>query len=75
MANFSWLKSLGATPEAVAVLNDQPNLFANLVAVIIGLALQCLLIWFIHFATMKPEQKNKKKKKSKDNAKGNTAKR
>lgn len=54
MANFDWLKSVGATNEAVAVLNDQPNLFVSLVAVLIGLILQCLL-WFIHFATLKPE--------------------
>ncbi|KND94022.1 hypothetical protein TOPH_00900 [Tolypocladium ophioglossoides CBS 100239] len=68
MANFDWLKSVGATNEAVAVLNDQPNLFVNLLVVLVGLIVQCLLIWYIHFATLKPEQK--KKKKPKDNAKG-----
>lgn len=68
MANFDWLKSVGATNEAVAVLNDQPNLFVNLLVVLVGLGVQCLLIWYIHFATLKPEQK--KKKKPKDNAKG-----
>ncbi|POR32324.1 Uncharacterized protein TPAR_07478 [Tolypocladium paradoxum] len=44
MANFDWLKSVGATNEAVAVLNDQPNLFVNLLVVIVGLMVQCLLI-------------------------------
>ncbi|KAM4060030.1 hypothetical protein HRG_002351 [Hirsutella rhossiliensis] len=72
MANFDWLKSVGATNEAVAVLNDQPNLFVNLVVVLIGLTLQCLFLWFIHFATLKPEQKrkNRKNKKPQDNARG-----
>lgn len=63
MANFDWFRSIGATPEAVAVLNDQPELFTTLIAVIVGLILQCLLIWYIHFATLKPEQKKKKKAK------------
>jgi uncharacterized membrane protein (DUF106 family) len=54
---FGFLKSLGATDEAVAVLNDQPHVFVTLILVIIGLAIQCLFIWYIHFATMKPEQK------------------
>ncbi|PNY24083.1 Uncharacterized protein TCAP_05979 [Tolypocladium capitatum] len=68
MANFSWLKSVGATDQAVAVLNDQPNLFVNLILVLVGLTVQCLLIWGIHFATLKPGQK--KTKKPKDNATG-----
>lgn len=68
MANFDWFKKIGATDEAVAVLNDQPYLFADLLAVLVALGLQCLLIWYIHYATMKPEQK--KKKKPADNSKG-----
>lgn len=62
---FGFLKNLGATDEAVAVLNDQPQVFINLVVVLVGLIAQCLLIWYIHFATMKPEQK-----KAKQNSKG-----
>jgi hypothetical protein len=61
MGQFDWFKSIGATDEAVAVLNDQPELFTTLLLVIVGLTLQCLLIWYIHFATLKPEQKKKKK--------------
>ncbi|KAL3959960.1 hypothetical protein ACCO45_005077 [Purpureocillium lilacinum] len=72
MADFSWLRKVGATPEAVAVLNDQPQLFVTLIVVILGLALQCVLIWYIHFATLKPEQK---KKKAKDNGKAAPARR
>ncbi|PHH66452.1 hypothetical protein CDD81_7507 [Ophiocordyceps australis] len=74
MANFNWLKSVGATNEAVAVLNDQPSLFVSLIAVIVGLIVQGLLLWYIHFATLKPEQKKKKTKKSKDNSKGGAGK-
>ncbi|KZZ91789.1 hypothetical protein AAL_06543 [Moelleriella libera RCEF 2490] len=70
MANFDWLAKIGATREAVAVLNDQNFLFVDLIVVLVGLGLQCTLIWFIHYATMKPEQKKKKKtKKGADNAK------
>ncbi|RCI15724.1 hypothetical protein L249_2224 [Ophiocordyceps polyrhachis-furcata BCC 54312] len=75
MPNFDFLKSIGATKEAIAVLNDQPNVFATIIAVLIGLGLELLLLWYIHFATLKPEQKKKKKdkkdkkkeKKGKDN--------
>ncbi|RDA84028.1 hypothetical protein CP532_6516 [Ophiocordyceps camponoti-leonardi (nom. inval.)] len=63
MANFDFLKSIGATNEAVAVLNDQPNVFATIIAVLIGLGLELLLLWYIHFATLKPEQKKKKQEK------------
>ena len=65
---FSFFKKIGATDEAVAVLNDQPELFTTLIVVIVGLILQGLLIWYIHFATLKPEQKKKKNKG--DNARG-----
>jgi hypothetical protein len=68
MGQFDFFRSIGATAEAVAVLNDQPQLFTILIVVLIALALQCTLIWYIHFATMKPEQKVKKAKKG-DNAK------
>ncbi|KHN95860.1 Nck-associated protein 1 [Metarhizium album ARSEF 1941] len=63
MNNFEWLHKVGATKEAIAVLNDQPHLFTDLLLVLLGLGLQCLLIWYIHHATKKPEQKKKKKKK------------
>lgn len=60
---FGWFRKIGATPEAVNVLNDQPILFTILLVVLVSITLQCLLIWYIHFATMKPEQKKKKEKK------------
>ncbi|KAJ3496782.1 hypothetical protein NLG97_g2401 [Lecanicillium saksenae] len=60
---FDFLRSVGATKEAVAVLNDQPFLFTNLVVVLIGLGVQAGLLWYIHYATLKPEQKKKKAKK------------
>ncbi len=63
MAKFDFLRSVGATKEAVAVLNDQPFLFTNLIVVLIGLGVQAGLLWYIHYATLKPEQKKKKEKK------------
>ncbi|KAH6850906.1 hypothetical protein B0I37DRAFT_372729 [Chaetomium sp. MPI-CAGE-AT-0009] len=63
MGQFDWFGSIGATPEAVAVLNDQPILFTILLVVLLAIILQCVLIWYIHFATLKPEQKKKKEKK------------
>ncbi|CRJ95602.1 hypothetical protein HYQ45_013320 [Verticillium longisporum] len=60
---FGFMKSIGASDEAVATLNDQPMLFTVLVVVLVGIIAQCLLIWYIHFATLKPEQKKKKEKK------------
>lgn len=63
MGQFDWFAKIGATPEAVAVLNDQPHLFTILIIVLIALVLQCVLHWYIHYATMKPEQKKKKEKK------------
>ncbi|KAI1132534.1 hypothetical protein F5Y10DRAFT_230795 [Nemania abortiva] len=65
---FAWLAKIGATPEAVATLNDQPYVFFTLVAALVILILQGLFIWYIHLATMKPEQKKKKEKKG-DNKK------
>ncbi|KAI1162611.1 hypothetical protein F5B18DRAFT_652404 [Nemania serpens] len=52
---FAFLAKIGATPEAVATLNDQPYVFYSL----------GLFIWYIHVATMKPEQRKKKEKKGK----------
>jgi hypothetical protein len=60
MANFGWMKKIGATDEAVATLNDQPQLFTILVLVLVGLIAQGVFLWFIHYATLKPEQKTKK---------------
>ena len=65
MGQFDWFAKIGATPQAVAVLNDQPNLFTILLVVLVGIILEITLMWYIHFATMKPEQKVKKEKKPK----------
>ncbi|CAK7241546.1 MAG: hypothetical protein STHCBS139747_003008 [Sporothrix thermara] len=62
MGQFDWFSKIGATDEAVAVLNDQPVLFFILLAVLATIALECGIIWYIHYATMKPEQKKKKEK-------------
>ncbi|EGX93466.1 hypothetical protein CCM_04840 [Cordyceps militaris CM01] len=63
MAKFDFLRSVGATKEAVAVLNDQPFLFTNLIVVLVGLGVQAALLWYIHYATLKPGQKKKKEKR------------
>ncbi|KAI1322951.1 hypothetical protein F5Y16DRAFT_403922 [Xylariaceae sp. FL0255] len=63
---FAWLAKIGATPEAVATLNDQPYVFFTLIAALVVCILEGLFIWFIHYATLKPEQK---KKKTKDDGK------
>lgn len=68
MAKFDFLSKVGATDKAVAVLNDQPELFTTLILTLVGLSLQGGLIWYIHFATLKPSQK--KKKPAKGDAKG-----
>ncbi|KXJ96582.1 hypothetical protein Micbo1qcDRAFT_229446 [Microdochium bolleyi] len=57
---FGFMRSLGATDEAVAVLNDQPYIFTILMVVIVCIALQITLHWYIHYATMKPEQRKAK---------------
>ncbi|RYP60743.1 hypothetical protein DL771_010395 [Monosporascus sp. 5C6A] len=67
---FGFMSKLGATDEAVAVLNDQPFLFTVLVVALTACILQCLLIWYIHRATMKPEQKKAKGKKKNDTKSG-----
>ncbi|KAK1782837.1 hypothetical protein QBC45DRAFT_292037, partial [Copromyces sp. CBS 386.78] len=63
MGQFDWFLKIGATPQAVAVLNDQPILFTILVVVLIAVILQCVLLWYIHYATLKPEQRAAKNKK------------
>ena len=70
MGQFDWFGSIGATPEAVAVLNDQPILFTILIVVLVAVILQCVLLWYIHYATLKPEQKVKKDKKGAGGGKG-----
>lgn len=69
MAQFDFMSRVGASRQAVAVLNDQPQLFTTLVLVLLGLAAQCGFIVFIHFATIKPEQKKKKDTKGKTGGK------
>jgi hypothetical protein len=68
MAQFDFFSKIGATDEAVAVLNDQPELFTYLLVVIVGLACQVGVHWYIHYATLKPEQKKKKEKKDEKKA-------
>ncbi|KAI1111202.1 hypothetical protein F5Y14DRAFT_454217 [Nemania sp. NC0429] len=60
---------IGATPEAVATLNDQPYVFYSLVGTLVVLILEGLFIWYIHIATMKPEQKKAKEKAKADKQK------
>ncbi|UKZ82077.1 hypothetical protein TrVFT333_009861 [Trichoderma virens FT-333] len=62
MGQFDWFKKIGATDEAVAVLNDQPYLFTTLVVVIVVLLAEGGLLYFIHWATFKPSQKKAPKK-------------
>ena len=71
MGKFDWFAKIGATPQAIAVLNDQPHLFTILILVIVGLAAQFGIIYAIHFLTLKPEQKKAKadKKLEKEKAK------
>ncbi|EFX03457.1 hypothetical protein CMQ_385 [Grosmannia clavigera kw1407] len=69
MGEFDWFSKIGATKEAVAVLNDQPILFTILIIVLIAVALLITLIWYIHYATMKPGQKKKKPTDAKPPAK------
>lgn len=69
MGQFDWFRSIGATPQAVNVLNDQPYLFTILVVILVILILQGVFIWYIHWATLKPEQKKKKEPKGGKEAK------
>ncbi|KIH95203.1 hypothetical protein SPBR_04023 [Sporothrix brasiliensis 5110] len=62
MGQFDWFSKIGATKEAVATLNDQPVLFFILLAVLATLGIEITLMWLIHHATLKPEQKKKKEK-------------
>ncbi|KAK7746859.1 hypothetical protein SLS53_002047 [Cytospora paraplurivora] len=73
MGQFDWFRAIGATQQAVNVLNDQPYLFTILIVVLIILILEGVFIWYIHWATLKPEQKQKKKKDGKG-GKGGSAK-
>ncbi|KAH6990617.1 hypothetical protein BKA56DRAFT_667168 [Ilyonectria sp. MPI-CAGE-AT-0026] len=57
MGQFDWFSSIGATDEAVAVLNDQPILFTILLIVLVTLILQFVLHWYIGYVTLKPEQR------------------
>lgn len=70
MAQFDWFSKIGATPQAVAALNDQPYLFTILIVVLLILILEGVFIWYIHFATLKPEQKKKKEVKGGKGGKG-----
>jgi hypothetical protein len=63
MGQFDFFSSIGATDEAVAVLNDQPELFTYLLVVLVGLGIQVTIHWYIHYATLKPEQKKAKEDK------------
>jgi len=57
MGQFDWFSSIGATDEAVATLNDQPIIFTILLVALVAVAVQIVLLWYIHYATMKPEQR------------------
>lgn len=70
---FGFMSKLGATDEAVAVLNDQPFIFTLLVVVLIICILECVLIWYIGFATMKPEQRKAKEEKKAKKKNGKNA--
>lgn len=63
MGQFDWFRSIGATQQAVNVLNDQPYLFTILIVVLLLLIFEGVFVWYIHFATLKPEQRKKKDKK------------
>ncbi|PSR82235.1 hypothetical protein BD289DRAFT_371601 [Coniella lustricola] len=60
MAQFDWFLKIGATQQAVNVLNDQPYLFTVLIVVLLGMTIECLLVYYIHWVTLKPEQRKKK---------------
>ncbi|KAF3766221.1 hypothetical protein M406DRAFT_290592 [Cryphonectria parasitica EP155] len=60
MGEFDWFLKIGATPQVVAVLNDQPYIFTILVVVLLSMIAQIVFAWYIHWVTMKPEQKKKK---------------
>ncbi|KAJ2895498.1 hypothetical protein MKZ38_006401 [Zalerion maritima] len=70
MGQFDWFSAIGATDEAVAVLNDQPVVFWILLVALLSNIGLGLGIWWIHKVTMKPEQMKKKEKKGKPAAKG-----
>ncbi|KAI0025128.1 hypothetical protein F4780DRAFT_775137 [Xylariomycetidae sp. FL0641] len=72
---FAFMAKIGATNEAVAVLNDQPYVFTILVVSLLVQISLMVFIWFIHWATYKPEQKkakeDAKKKKAAKKGPGN----
>lgn len=70
MLNFDWMKSIGATDQAVAALNSDPRLFTILIGVIVSLIAESLFVWYIHYATLKPEQRKKKQKGKKSKESG-----
>jgi multisubunit Na+/H+ antiporter MnhG subunit len=74
MGQFDWFSSIGATDEAVAVLNDQPMLFTILLVVLVAVILQSVLLWYINYATMKPEQRKAKQDKKDKKKAAKTAK-
>ncbi|KAL6892290.1 hypothetical protein GGI43DRAFT_413640 [Trichoderma evansii] len=65
MGQFDWFKKIGATDEAVAVLNDQPYLFTVLIVVLVTLTAQGGVLYLIHWATFKDSQKKKPKQGAK----------
>lgn len=67
---FGFMSKIGATDEAVAVLNDQPFIFTLLVVVLVICILEYVLLWYINYATMKPEQKKAKEDKKAKKKKG-----
>src|SRR5690606_34905425 len=57
---FGEFCSIGATEEAVMSISELPVIFTILLFVLVSLILEGVLIWYIHFATRKPEQMKKK---------------
>ncbi|KAL7969788.1 hypothetical protein HDV63DRAFT_404388 [Trichoderma sp. SZMC 28014] len=70
MGQFDWFKKIGATDEAVAVLNDQPYLFTVLLVVIVTLLVQGGVLYAIHWGTFKDSQKKQPKKGAKSGGGG-----
>lgn len=60
MGQFDWFLKIGATQQAVNVLNDQPYLFTILIVVLLIVIVQIAFTWYIHWVTLKPEQRKKK---------------
>ncbi|KAI2783198.1 hypothetical protein F4815DRAFT_442646 [Daldinia loculata] len=60
---FGFMSKIGATDAA-------PYLFTILVVVLVSLILEGVFMWYIHYATLKPEQKKKKAPKGDKKAGG-----